>query len=133
MKRIEEIERLGAEELERIASGSGVKIPDGLEGKIEDALTAATLAACAPKKRMWKFAIAPAAIAVLAAVTVGLNYRNLNATPSDTFDNPQEAYAELEKAFGLISDKMNRSRELADAILPEINRALEMPYKSDEK
>lgn len=51
MKRIEEIERLGAEELERIASGSGVKIPDGLEGKIEDALTAATLAACAPDRK----------------------------------------------------------------------------------
>jgi len=113
MKKLEDIEKLSVEELE-IAS-STVEVPDGLRGRIEEALAAETLAAHelapeAPSARRWlPYTIsAAAAIAVVAAVGLGLQ----NREPRDSFDDPYLAYAEVEKAFQTISDKMSESIDI---------------------
>lgn len=125
MKRIEDIERLEAEELAQIASGSGVSAPEGLEGKILNALTAAELERGRRKRKVWKLALAPAALALGAALAVGINYQHINAVPTDTFSSPEEAYAQLEQTFGYISGKVTKGVELADAALPHFNKASE--------
>lgn len=79
---------------------------------LEDKLKATILAAeiteekrHAPAALKW---LAPAlACAALAAVLV------IPRNPKDTFDNPELAYAELERTFALISQKIDMVSEIA--------------------
>ena len=123
MKRKEDIERIGLEELEKIASDSSVPVPESLHRRVEDALTAACAVKSVPGRKAWKFALIPAAVAVAAALTVGLNYQSASRMPADTFTDPQEAYAELERTFGYISNKINAGREMTDAALSQVDKA----------
>ena len=109
MKTLEEIENLSIEELEQAAAGSAVPVPDGLERGIRQALAARELAQAArPRPARWA-PYAALAVAAAAAAVVILPQRG----PKDTFDDPRLAYAEVEKAFQIISDKMSVGAELA--------------------
>lgn len=123
MKRKEDIERMDLEELEKIASDSSVLVPESLHRRVEDALTAACAVKSVPGRKAWRFALIPAAVAVAAALTVGLNYQSASRMPADTFTDPQEAYAELERTFGYISSKINAGREMTDATLSQVDKA----------
>lgn len=123
MKRKEDIERMDLEELEEIASDSSVPVPESLHRRVEDALTAACAVKSVPGRKAWRFALIPAAVAVAAALTVGLNYQSASRMPADTFTDPQEAYAELERTFGYISSKINAGREMTDAALSQVDKA----------
>lgn len=123
MKRQEDIERIDLEELERIASDSSVQVPESLHRRIEDALTAACVVKSVPDRKVWRFALIPAAVAVAAALMVGLNYQSASRMPADTFTDPQAAYAELERTFGYISSKINAGREMTDAALSQVDKA----------
>lgn len=120
MKRKEDIERMDLEELEKIASDSSVPVPESLHRRVEDALTAACAVKSVPGRKAWRFALIPAAAA---ALTVGLNYQSASRMPADTFTDPQEAYAELERTFGYISSKINAGREMTDAALSQVDKA----------
>ncbi len=109
MKTLEEIEKLSIEELEQAAAGSAVPVPDGLERGIRQALAARELAQAArPRPARWA-PYAALAVAAAAAAVVILPQRG----PKDTFDDPRLAYAEVEKAFQTISDKLSAGAELA--------------------
>ena len=123
MKRQEDIERIDLEELERIASDSSVQVPESLHRRIEDAITAACAVKSVPDRKAWRFALIPAAVAVAAALMVGLNYQSASRMPADTFTDPQAAYAELERTFGYISSKINAGREMTDAALSQVDKA----------
>lgn len=123
MKRREDIERIDLEELEKIASDSSVSVPESLHRRVEDALTAACAVKSVPGRKAWRFALIPAAVAVAAALTVGLNYQSASRMPADTFTDPQAAYAELERTFGYISSKINAGREMTDAALSQVDKA----------
>lgn len=123
MKRKEDIERMDLEELEKIASDSSVSVPESLHRRVEDALTAACAVKSVPGRKAWRFALIPAAVAVAAALTVGLNYQSASRMPADTFTDPQTAYAELERTFGYISSKINAGREMTDAALSQVDKA----------
>lgn len=123
MKRKEDIERMDLEELEKIASDSSVSVPESLHRRVEDALTAACAVKSVPGRKAWRFALIPAAVAVAAALTVGLNYQSASRMPADTFTDPQAAYAELERTFGYISSKINAGREMTDAALSQVDKA----------
>lgn len=123
MKHQEDIERMDLEELEKIASVSSVPVPESLHRRVEDALTAACAVKSVPGRKVWKFALIPAAVAVAAALTVGLNYQSASRMPADTFTDPQAAYAELERTFGYISSKINAGREMTDAALSQVDKA----------
>lgn len=123
MKRQEDIERMDLEELEKIASDSSVPVPESLHRRVEDALTAACAVKSVPGRKAWRFALIPAAVAVAAALTVGLNYQSASRMPADTFMDPQAAYAELERTFGYISNKINAGREMTDAALSQVDKA----------
>lgn len=105
MKRIEDIEKMSFEELESVADNSCVKAPEGLRSEIM-----ATLAATALQKKKragWQKSgrivrISAITAAVLACMTIVFN---LPKQPEDTYSDPLLAYAELEKAFTMISSK----------------------------
>ena len=113
MKRIEDIEKLSPEELE--AASRDIAVPEGLQQRIADALLAETsLQEDAPAQRSgqllrWGMS---AAVAIAAACAAVLLIRRPN-TPSDSFDDPMLAYAQVEQTFQYISDKMSGGIDLA--------------------
>lgn len=108
MKTLEEIERLSLEELEQEATRAAAPVPDGLQERLRQTLAARELAdAARPRPTRW-IPYASLAVAAAAAAVIALPQRG----PKDTFDDPRLAYAEVEKVFRTISDKMNEGVEL---------------------
>ena len=108
MKTLEEIERLSLEELEQEAPRAAAPVPDGLQERLRQTLAARELAdAARPRPTRW-IPYASLAVAAAAAAVIALPQRG----PKDTFDDPRLAYAEVEKVFRTISDKMNEGVEL---------------------
>lgn len=103
MKTLEEIERLSLEELEQEATRAAAPVPDGLQERLRQTLAAREIAEAArPRPTRW-IPYASLAVAAAAAAIIALPQRG----PKDTFDDPRLAYAEVEKVFRTISDKMN--------------------------
>lgn len=124
MKTPEEIEKLSLEELEAQAAAQGAKAPQGLQQRLRETLAASELAQARPRPARW-IPYASLAVAAAAAALVLLP----PSGPKDTFDDPYLAYAEVEKAFRTISDKMNGGMELAR----EASEAAEIPQNILQK
>lgn len=125
MKTLEEIEKLSPEELEAQAAAQGVHAPQDLQQRLRETLAARELAQTArPRPARW-ILYASLAVAAAAAALVLLP----PSGPKDTFDDPYLAYAEVEKAFRTISDKMNSGVELAR----EAGEAAEIPQNILQK
>lgn len=132
MKTLEEIENLSLEELEQKAAGAAPAAPEGLQERIRATLAADTVRQETLTRRPagwvpWTtLAVAAAAAAVLILPQHG---------PKDTFDDPYLAYAEVEKTFRTISDKMSAgvgiAREAGAAA--ELPRTILNQLQSDEK
>lgn len=108
MKSIGDIERLSAEELERNAGKLMTEVPEGLEDRL---LAGMAVSGCqddadAPSRRrkiLWVSSIA--GVAAAAAVVLAV-VPERGGRLEDTFDDPMLAYAEVEKAFAYISDRI---------------------------
>ena len=117
------------EALEQAAESSQAKVPADLDSSIKAAILAAE--ETAPKKRLpagafYGFAFA-AALAVVIAVGIG-RQRPLQ----DTFDDPYLAYAEVQKTFQHISNKMNVGLELASEARTTAEKPAEILKKINE-
>ena len=109
MKTLEEIENLSIEELEDLATREAAPVPDGLQERLRQTLAAREIAEAArPRPARW-IPYASLAVAAAAAAVIALPQRG----PKDTFDDPRLAYAEVEKAFRTISDKMSTGVDIA--------------------
>ena len=121
MKTIEEVERLSNQALEEIAADTSVSVPPTLRAKLDEAVLAEELHT--PKEtpaQMLRYAIPAFVAAAIALVVLFVPGR----TPKDTFQDPAQAYAEVEKAFNLISDKVDTGLQLtcmADRPIETIN------------
>ena len=126
MKTLEEIEKLSLEELEMKAAETAAPVPDGLERRLRQSLAACELAqeAARPRPARW-IPYASLAVAAAAAALVVLPQRG----PKDTFDDPLLAYAEVEKAFQTISEKM----AVGTDILRDAEQTAGMPYNTLNK
>ena len=102
MKTIDQIEKLSTEDLLRIAGDGNVEVPAELDGRIRSAVFSGT------RRRSWILG----GIAAAAALLIGVGFAVSHSGPKDTFDDPYLAYAELEKAFDMISDKANMTVQI---------------------
>ena len=124
MKRIEEIENLQIADLEKIADDRRIEVPEGLDTKLLSAVMASSVgrqssaAAIAPRRhRVLKIASGAVATGIAACLAVMFM---MSDEPKDTFDDPKQAYAELERTMSLISSKMQLGMELASEAVPVI-------------
>ena len=125
MKTLEEIERLSLEELEQEATRAAAPVPDGLQERLRQTLAARELAdAARPRPTRW-IPYASLAVAAAAAAVIALPQRG----PKDTFDDPLLAYAEVEKAFQTISNKMSVGMD----IVRDAEQTAGMPYNTLNK
>ena len=140
MKDINEIERLTPEDLERIASDESVRVPADLKASLEALAGASELLDEGPTAsgvipglaektlgrkssgrrsqglRAWYWAVPAVAAALVAAVLV------FRSQPKDTFSDPYLAYAEVQKAFGQISEKGEAAAAIAGNAVPVMEK-----------
>lgn len=132
MKRIEDIEKMGLEELEAAAMEEKVEVPQGLAGRIQERILAAELAKEPPiekpqiqRKRILQFSgIAAAAVVVFALVLLKPGMQK--DTLQDTFEDPYMAYAQVEKAFAEISNKMSIGVDMVAQTKPLAEKPMEI-------
>ena len=95
MKKIEDIEKLSAEDLRRIGTDESIPLPEDLQVRLPR-----------PAARYWS-------IAAAAAVMVGIADWSLSrpAEPRDTFDDPYLAYAAVEQALAKTSARVHAAGE----------------------
>ena len=132
MKQIEELQDLTWEELEAAATKEAVPVPEGLRARLAETLTARTLAGETvrrPAVRRYGYAAALAAAAALTALVI---LPRISA-PKDTFDDPYLAYAEVEKAFQCISDKMAAGVDLAKEVKPVAEKPINVLEKINKQ
>lgn len=102
MKTIDEIEKISLCELLNVAGDERIAVPTELKASMHRSVFPAGAG------RTWILG----GIAAAAALLIGVGLAVRNSGPKDTFDDPYLAYAELEKAFGMISDKANLSLDI---------------------
>ena len=133
MKKIKDIENMDWEALEQAAGTSQANVPADLESSIKAAILASEAMAekqpatrRLPARAFYGFAFAAALAAV---ITVGVSRQR---PLQDTFDDPYLAYAEVEKTFRQISDKMNVGLELASEARTTAEKPAEILKKINE-
>ncbi len=107
---------MSLEELLAASSDETVRIPEGFMDRVENGYKSIK------RRRTVRFISAAAALALIA----GIGFSLVENEPEDTFDDPQLAYAELEKAFARISDGIGRGVAMAEDSQRIIERTTEV-------
>ena len=112
MKDINEIEEMTTEALEAASKSDTVIIPSGLRKSLETALFAEELKNVQSNPKHKPFLIwGPALVAAAAGLSVLFYVAN---TPKDTFSDPEEAYAQLERTFRYMQSKAEMVNDITE-------------------
>ena len=116
MKAIKDIEHITIEELEAISLDEKIVVPHDLDDKIQSRILG-------KKRNLYRMISVAAAITV---IVTGLGMSILNNEPKDTFNDPYLAYAELEKAFTIMSEGMKKGMDMVEASESVIEKSTEI-------
>ena len=117
---------------------TGISVPEDLQERIRERLTAAALAeeeASLPASFRINRMILPATV-LSAAATLLLGVfllRDRETEPPDTFDDPVQAYASLERTVVYISEKMQLGTDMVREAIPIGEKPLEILKNINEK
>lgn len=123
MKTADEITKLSEEALEMIASDNSVPVPGNLADSLDAAIIASELGRTHPRvSGVGRICVAAgfAAASLLAFVILAPRQ------PEDTFDDPAQAYAHLQKTFAFISSTMEDGFDIADRAEPALERTADI-------
>lgn len=117
MKSSKDIDNMSLEQLEAASMDENISVPDGFTSRLEDGLEVLErLTEDESRKdgrvRMVRVLSAAAAAALLVGAGLGLSGRQ--DEPEDTFTDPYLAYAELEKAFAIMSGEIHKGLAMAE-------------------
>lgn len=117
MKSSKDIENMSLEQLEAASMDENISVPDGFASRLEDGLEVLErLTEDESRKdgrvRIVRVLSAAAAAALLVGAGLGLSGRQ--DEPEDTFTDPYLAYAELEKAFAIMSGEIHKGLAMAE-------------------
>lgn len=99
MKSLKDIDNISLEDLRDVSMDESIPVPESLSNRISQDISNEI-------RRRWSIRTAGAAAIVILAV--GLSLIRSEKEPVDTFDDPYLAYAELEKAFEMVSEGMQK-------------------------
>ncbi len=129
MKRIDDIEKMGLEELEAAAMAGNAGVPQGLEERIKERILAREMSKMPVGRRVMRLGgIAAAVVLALLLLKPGMVKDQLQ----DTFEDPHMAYAQVEKAFAEISNKMSMGVEMVSQAKPLAEKPLEILDKTTQ-
>lgn len=108
---------MSLEQLEAASMDENISVPDGFASRLEDGLEVLErLTEDESRKdgrvRIVRVLSAAAAAALLVGAGLGLSGRQ--DEPEDTFTDPYLAYAELEKAFAIMSGEIHKGLAMAE-------------------
>ena len=117
MKSSKDIENMSLEQLEAASMDENISVPDGFASRLGDGLEVFERltedeSRKAGRVRMVRVLSAAAAAALLVGAGLGLSGRQ--DEPEDTFTDPYLAYAELEKAFAIMSGEIHKGLAMAE-------------------
>ena len=116
MKSLKDIENMSLEELERASLDERTAVPEGFAERIQASVDAQGIIDGIKEDshpgRMVRIVGAAASVAVIAGI--GLGIAQWQNEPKDTFDDPYMAYAELEKAFAIMSGGVQKALAMAE-------------------
>ena len=115
MKSIKDIEKMSLEQLEAVSMDEGIHIPEGFAECLKDDIgTLERLTESEPhnSRVITMRVVSVAAAALLVGVVSGI--ARWQSEPKDTFDDPYMSYAELEKAFAIMSEGMQKGLAMAE-------------------
>lgn len=107
MKKIEDIEKLGLEELENISLDKNIQTPKLLRTKIAVRI----IAAGRRVESGFVYAFCAAGMAIILTLAI---LTTIPQSPEDTFNDPAQARAELEKTFAYISSKIDKGLDIVE-------------------
>ena len=132
MKSLKDIENMSLEELERASLDERTPVPEGFAERIHENIEAQRkidkLDGSGPSPRTLRLTFISAAASVAALVGIGLGIAQWQNEPKDTFDDPYMAYAELEKAFAIMSGGVQKALAMAEeseAVLDKVTSVFE--------
>lgn len=108
---------MSLEQLVAASMDENISVPDGFASRLEDGLEVLERltedeSRKAGRVRMVRVLSAAAAAALLVGAGLGLSGRQ--DEPEDTFTDPYLAYAELEKAFAIMSGEIHKGLAMAE-------------------
>ena len=129
MKRIDDIEKMGLEELEAAAMAGNTGVPQGLEERIKERILAREMSKMPVGRRVMRLGgIAAAVVLALMLLKPGMVEDQLQ----DTFEDPRMAYAQVEKAFAEISNKMSMGVKMVSQAKPLAEKPMEILDKTTQ-
>ncbi len=118
-------EEFSLEELVRAAEDKSVKMPSALHQELSELIDGLDAVERVPRRRLDRMWMAGIAAAVAVAVVLGVDgYRN--RTPKDTFSNPDEALAFVERTFTDMSERFEAGLQFIEEISEDVSSGLEI-------
>lgn len=117
------MEQISADTLEEFARDESISIPGGFRERLETLLISKAVSEERQKNRNLRIAAASVAVAVVASLLIILDTER---NPVDTFTDPEQAYAELNRSFRYIASKINEGVEISSNAEETIIRNLDI-------
>lgn len=120
MKSIKDIENMSVEQLEAVSMDESIVVPDGFASRMKDGVQAHEVLehlasdGSEGRRNVRTLRIVSAAASVALLAGVGFGIAKWQSEPKDTFDDPYMAYAELEKAFAIMSGGVQKALAMAE-------------------
>ncbi len=117
MKSIKEIENMSLEQLEAVSMDENIPVPEGFAERMRadvEVLERLVEDKPQPQQRRWVMTTVSVAAAAALLIGVGFGIARWQSEPKDTFDDPYMAYAELEKAFAIMSGGVQKALAMAE-------------------
>lgn len=117
MKSIKEIENMSLEQLEAVSMDENIPVPEGFAERMRadvEVLERLVEDEPQPQQRRWVMTTVSVAAAAALLIGVGFGIARWQSEPKDTFDDPYLAYAELEKAFAIMSGGVHKALAMAE-------------------
>jgi len=108
---------MSLEQLEAASMDENISVPDGFASRMEkglEVLERLTEDESRKDGRVRMVRVLPAAAAAALLVGAGLGLSGRQDEPEDTFTDPYLAYAELEKAFAIMSGEIHKGLAMAE-------------------
>ena len=130
MKSLKDIENISLEALEAVSLDESIAVPEGFAERLQENIEAQrkidTLTENAPVRKVRIVILISAAASVAILVGIGLGVARWQNEPKDTFDDPYLAYAELEKAFEIMSGGMQKALAMVEESEAALDKVTEI-------
>ena len=111
---------MSVEQLEAVSMDESIVVPDGFASRMKDGVQAHEVLehlasdGSEGRRNVRTLRIVSAAASVALLAGVGFGIAKWQSEPNDTFDDPYMAYAELEKAFAIMSGGVQKALAMAE-------------------